>query len=74
MPFFWGNPICPLLPKRVPVHSVVGKPIPMPSPKSSPFSEEEVHATHAKYVEAVKELFEAHKGKWGYSKLQLELV
>ncbi|XP_042327964.1 2-acylglycerol O-acyltransferase 3 [Sceloporus undulatus] len=54
----WG-----ILPLAAPITVVVGKPIPVPR-RPSP-TEEEVAHFHALYVQALRELFEAHKGSCG---------
>lgn len=79
-PAFWGNPLCPLLPKQVPLHSVVGAPIPIPPPAGEvtggtiKHTEKEVNKMHAKYLAAVTALFDKHKEGLGYGAVQLELV
>ncbi|XP_060635756.2 2-acylglycerol O-acyltransferase 3 [Anolis sagrei] len=59
--------LCPRLPGILPLNApltvVVGKPIPVPR-RPDP-SEEEVSEFHARYVAALQELFEAHKGSCG---------
>ena len=72
MPIFYGNPFCPLLPKRLPVHSVIGMPIKV-GKNVSP-SEEEVSEVHDEYLKALSELFDDHKSKLGLSDLVLELI
>ncbi|XP_062993436.1 2-acylglycerol O-acyltransferase 3 [Elgaria multicarinata webbii] len=54
----WG-----ILPLASPITVVVGKPIPVPR-RPRP-TDEEVDHFHALYVEALRQLFEAHKGSCG---------
>ncbi|XP_053121937.1 2-acylglycerol O-acyltransferase 3 [Hemicordylus capensis] len=54
----WG-----LLPLASPITVVVGKPLPVPC-RPHP-TEEEVDCHHARYVAALQQLFEAHKGRCG---------
>ncbi|XP_036404153.1 2-acylglycerol O-acyltransferase 1 [Megalops cyprinoides] len=52
-----------LLPYRKPIHTVVGRPIPVvqtPSP-----SKEDIDALHQLYMEGLTQLFEEHKSKYG---------
>ena len=56
----WGQPLCPILPKRnLDMVVVVGKPLVLPH-ISNP-SREVVQEWHAKYVQALQALFEKHK-------------
>ncbi|XP_022685734.1 2-acylglycerol O-acyltransferase 2-like isoform X2 [Varroa jacobsoni] len=59
------------LPYRKPITTVIGSPIPVVR-KPDP-SESEVRELHAKYVTALKELFETHKKEVGAEKLELEV-
>lgn len=52
-----------LMPYRKPIHTVVGRPIPVHrTPHPSPEQIEELHQT---YMEELRKLFEAHKRKYG---------
>jgi len=64
----WGTPI----PRRVPVHVFVGKPIAVkrdPAP-----SNEAVAAMLKTFIAAMQELFEEHKAKAGYPDYQLVVL
>ncbi|CAJ0950650.1 unnamed protein product [Ranitomeya imitator] len=52
-----------LLPYRKPIHTVVGKPIPVVQ-TSNP-TQEEIEELHQKYLQALGDLFEENKGKYG---------
>ncbi|XP_060137967.1 2-acylglycerol O-acyltransferase 3 [Zootoca vivipara] len=63
----WG-----LLPMAAPITVVVGKPIPVPlRPRPT---EDEVNSFHALYVEALKQLFDAHKESCGLPSSQHLLI
>ncbi|PIK45024.1 putative 2-acylglycerol O-acyltransferase 1 isoform 2 [Apostichopus japonicus] len=55
-----------LMPHRVPINTVVGKPIPVE--KSSNPSKEEIVNLHQQYVQALIQLFEDNKSKYGLKK------
>ncbi|KAK7829148.1 hypothetical protein U0070_012619 [Myodes glareolus] len=62
LPLFHGR-LGLLIPFRVPIHTVVGAPIPVPrSPRSS---REQVDQLQALYVERLTQLFEEHKTRFG---------
>ncbi|XP_053316396.1 2-acylglycerol O-acyltransferase 1-like [Spea bombifrons] len=52
-----------LMPYRKPIHTVVGRPIPV-AQTSNP-TQEEIESLHQKYLNALQELFEENKGKYG---------
>lgn len=67
MPLFYARGIFQynfgILPYRKPIHSVVGRPIPVhqtPNPTS-----EQIEELHQTYLEELRKLFEEHKGKYG---------
>ncbi|XP_026224972.1 2-acylglycerol O-acyltransferase 2-A-like [Anabas testudineus] len=52
-----------LIPYRKPIHTVVGKPIPVvqtPSPSS-----EDINSLHQLYLQSLTDLFEQHKHTYG---------
>lgn len=54
-----------LLPYRKPIHTVVGRPIPV-SQTPSP-SKEDIDSLHKLYIEALVQVFEEHKANYGIS-------
>ena len=72
--FFWGRggltqlPHRPLLNPRATFGLVVGEPIDVPAPEGNDgaITQEAIDALHAKYVAAVRALFEEHKAAHGY--------
>lgn len=52
-----------LMPYRMPIHTVVGKPIPVKQ-TSNP-TQEEIDELHQIYLESLQELFEENKAKYG---------
>nr|XP_023418311.1 2-acylglycerol O-acyltransferase 1 [Cavia porcellus] len=67
LPLFYGRGIFQgtfgLMPYRKPVHTVVGRPIPVqrtPHP-----TQQQVEELHQTYMEELRKLFEEHKGKYG---------
>ncbi|KAM8953506.1 2-acylglycerol O-acyltransferase 1 [Pelodytes ibericus] len=52
-----------LMPYRMPIHTVVGRPIPVT--QTSHPTQEEIESLHQKYLKALQELFEENKGKYG---------
>lgn len=60
LPF--GHWLCPILPKDVPVHVVVGQPLQLP--KIAKPSRDDVNLHHARYIQAVTELFEKYRNTY----------
>ncbi|CAH2246820.1 2-acylglycerol O-acyltransferase 1 [Pelobates cultripes] len=52
-----------VVPYRMPIHTVVGRPIPV-TQVSNP-TEEDIEALHKRYLSALQELFEENKEKYG---------
>lgn len=71
---FWGRLGLPL-PWRVPIVGALGAPIPTPpcAVAAEP-SDAEVEALHAALVVAMRQLFDAHKARygWGHKRLVVE--
>ena len=74
VPVFWGPRWwAPLLPRSdVAVHTVVGAPVQLPRVPEP--TNEEVALWHGRYVAAVRELFDTHKARFGYSERELEVM
>jgi len=73
VPFFWG-PLwyAPWLPRRdVALQTVMGAPVQLPRIEDP--SEADVAIWHASYVAALKEVFDTHKGRFGYGDRELEI-
>uniref|UniRef100_A0A8D0U1F5 Acyltransferase n=1 Tax=Sus scrofa TaxID=9823 RepID=A0A8D0U1F5_PIG len=51
-----------LMPYRKPIHTVVGRPIPVPQTLHP--TSEQIEELHQTYMEELRKLFEAHKGKY----------
>lgn len=69
---FWGLAWCPLLPRpECELLTYVGQPLELP--KIAEPSAEEVGEWHAKYVAALRELFEKHKAEAGKPHAELEV-
>ncbi|XP_055349640.1 2-acylglycerol O-acyltransferase 3-like [Paramacrobiotus metropolitanus] len=61
-----------LMPLKIPLHAVVGKPIPVTQdPNPSP---EKIDALHAVYVEQLRDLYDQHKKRFGMENIPLTLV
>lgn len=71
-PIFCGAWWCPLLPKQLPVDTVVGAPVSVPY-NTQP-SSELVQDTRDKYVAALTLLFETHKARFGPRFATMKLV
>lgn len=68
----FGNPLCPLLPRRhVSLLTFVG--VPLRLPQISDPAQSDVDEWHGKYVEALKALFEKHKVEAGRPDSTLEI-
>lgn len=63
VPLFCGRSWLPLLPKSVPLDTIVGSPVKVPHIAEP--TDEQVVAARAKYVVALTALFEEHKAKYG---------
>lgn len=61
-----------LMPYRVPLTLVFGKPLKFP-PNSDP-SVEEIDAAHSAYCSALLNLFDTYKGRMGYEGAKLEIL
>lgn len=64
--YTWG-----ILPFRKPITTVIGAPIAVT--KNADPSAEEVQELHAKYIEALKSLFDTHKKSCGAENIDLEI-
>ena len=59
----WGLPI----PRQVPLFMVVGKPIPVPKlPKDHPEFEATVDHVHRQVMVSLQEMYDRHKGTYGW--------
>ena len=66
---FWGRLGLPI-PRRVPLLTVIGKPIPCPkTPSPSP---ELVNAYHEKYLQATRDIYETYRNTMGWCNRPLE--
>jgi len=82
LPVFCGRTWMPLLPKRLPVDTIVGAPLRPElgscSPPAGGFvsepSREAVDAFHSQYCEALRALFDAHKAGYGAASMKFEIV
>lgn len=64
-----------MLPRRVPLDMVFGPPIDLPPPATpGKPTDEEVAQAHARYVAALKDLFDKHKTEFGFGTRQLNVV
>jgi len=74
IPVFWGPYwYAPWLPRRdVPLHTVIGSPLKLPVIEDP--TKEDVKKWHGVYVEKLTELFDTHKGRFGYGDRELEIV
>jgi hypothetical protein len=69
IPLLYGQ--CGLVPYRVPVTLVFGKPLSFA--QSDEPSKEDIDAAHGAYCSALLTLFDDHKGKLGYEGAELEI-
>ena len=67
----FGRWWCPMLPKSVGLHIVVGAPIPPPAVAPDALTREVVDGHHAKYVAALRALFAEHAPKYGGDELEV---
>ncbi|KAL1523791.1 hypothetical protein AB1Y20_018714 [Prymnesium parvum] len=72
LPVFAGCWFCPLLPRTdVELHTVLGKAIQFPridQPTSA-----DIETWHAKYIQELRALYEAHKAQFGYAGRELQI-
>lgn len=69
---FWGEPLLPPFPKQqTECVSCVGAPLQLP--KLQDPTADEVSAWHARYLGALRALFDAHKAECGKPDAQLEI-
>lgn len=69
---FFGNPMCPMLPRRgVKLVTVVGCPLVLPTIAKP--TEADVDEWHGKYVEALRATFDKHKSQVGKPDAKLEI-
>ncbi|XP_055331416.1 2-acylglycerol O-acyltransferase 2-A-like [Paramacrobiotus metropolitanus] len=61
-----------LVPYRVPINTVVGKPIPVE--KDANPSQEKIDALHETYMSELEKLFNEHKAHFGYKELSIKFV
>ena len=60
----WGTPI----PRRVPLFMVTGKPIPVPHlSKDHPDFESTVDEVHQAFMAALQDLYDRHRGEYGWA-------
>ncbi len=73
VPLYAG--VAGVLPRRVPLNLVLGKPLQLPPPATAGApTDAEVDAAHAVYVAALRRLFDEHKGRFGYADRELVVV
>jgi len=60
-----------ILPYRIPIHTIVGKPIPVTKVESP--TQEQVNTLHQTYIQGLKELFNTHKAKYAQNP-ELEMI
>jgi len=69
---FFGNPLCPMLPRTdAPILSFIGPPLALP--KIDKPTQKDVDEWHAKYLVALQELFDRHKAAAGKPEAVLEI-
>lgn len=63
-------------PRPRPLKVVVGKPVPLPEglPEGDAPSADAIRTYHAQFVEAMRELFEAHKAEMGMRHVALRII
>ncbi|XP_065194158.1 diacylglycerol O-acyltransferase 2-like [Sycon ciliatum] len=72
-PFFQGDELARMLPRRKPLHTVVGASLKLPEMEEP--SEADVEHWHGVYLEKLTELFDQHKEQYGYGpEKKLEFV
>jgi len=73
LPLFYGQWWCPLLPRSdVTLNTVYGAVLELPRIDFP--SDEEVAHWHGKYIEAVTDVFETHKERFGFASRTLEIL
>lgn len=80
MPIFYGRWFTPV-PHKVPIKAVFGTPIKVPPVDKDSDAYGDVHKVpkdlideyHAKYIEALKELYDRHAERWYGEKRTLEI-
>ena len=71
LPIFWGTWFFPLLPRRdVPLHTVFGKALHLPKIENPTAAQ--VAEWHATYMRELEDLFDRHKGQFGYGDRMLK--
>ena len=71
LPLAVGMGYCTMIPRRKPLHCVVGKPIRVK--RSEAPSDIEVDVLHAQFVTELKELFDKHKAACGHPDAKLHI-
>jgi len=71
LPLFCGRSWLPLVPKSVPLATIVGAPVKVPHIPDP--TEEQVTAARELYVTALSELFKSNKQRFGFADLELQI-
>jgi hypothetical protein len=74
LPIFWGPKwYAPWLPDPdIAVNTVIGSPLQLPKIENP--TPDDVKLWHGKYMESLREVFDRHKGRFGYADRELEIV